>query len=160
MKRPPLISAFGPEEEAMNDVNLCMKEMSGIRWGWLRFMYFYTIVGAGGFGLATLTIPEQMRAIFRWPGDEPIAMSIVGSVYLAFGVLSIFGLRDPLKFVPVLGLQLCYKLVWFVSAVAPLLASGRFPGYAVLTAAIFATYVVGDLIAIPFSYLFKGRSRP
>ena len=116
-------------------------------------MYGYTVVGAGGFGLAILTMPERMRGVFRWPGDEPIALSIVASVYLAFGVVSVLGLRDPLKFVPILLLQLCYKLAWFIGTAVPLLVSGRFPGYAVLTAVIFATYVVGDLIAIPFSYL-------
>jgi len=137
-----------------------MAEVTGIRWGWLRFMYVYTIFGAGGFGLAILTMPDRMRGVFRWPGDEPIALSIVGSVYLAFGVLSVFGLRDPLKFVPVLLLQLCYKLVWFIGAVVPLLASRRFPDYAVLTAVIFATYVVGDLIAIPFSYVLTSHGRP
>jgi len=123
-------------------------------------MYGYTIVGAGGFGLAILAMPERMRGVFRWPGDEPIALSIVGSVYLAFGVLSVLGWREPLKFVPVLLLQLCYKLAWFVGAVAPLLVSGRFPGYAVPTAVIFATYIVGDLIAIPFSYVLTSHERP
>jgi len=130
-----------------------MRDPSGIRWRWLRFMYLYTVFGAGGFGLAMLAMPERMKDVFRWPGDEPIALSIVASIYLAFGVLSIFGLRSPLKFVPVLLLQLCYKLVWFVGAVVPLLVSGRFPGYALPTAAIFATYVIGDVIAIPFSYV-------
>jgi hypothetical protein len=123
-------------------------------------MYLYTILGAGGFGLAILVIPERMKAIFHWPGDEPIALSIVASVYLAFGILSIFGLRDPLQFVPVLLLQLCYKLVWFVGVVAPLLMSGQFPSYAMLTAVIFATYVVGDLMAIPFSYVFTSHRSP
>ena len=137
-----------------------MTEVTGIRWGCLRFMYGYTIFGAGGFGLAILTMPDRMRGVFQWPGDEPIALSIVASVYLAFGVLSVFGLRDPLKFVPVLLLQLCYKLVWFVGAVVPLLMSGRFPGYAVPTAVIFATYVVGDLIAIPFPYVFTRHTQP
>ena len=56
--------------------------------------------------------------------------------------------------------QLCYKLAWFVFVVVPLLVSGRFPGYAVLTAVIFATYVVGDLIAIPFSYVLTSHGRP
>jgi hypothetical protein len=144
----------------MNGEGLHMAEATGIRWGWLRFMYGYTIVGAGGFGLAILTMPDRMREVFRWPGDEPIALSIVASVYLAFGILSIFGLRDPLTFVPVLLLQLCYKVVWFVGAAVPLLVSGRFPGYAVLTAVIFATYIVGDLIAIPFSYVLAGRGQP
>jgi hypothetical protein len=137
-----------------------MTEGTGIRWGWLRLMYGYTILGAGGFGLAFLTMPDRMREVFRWPGDEPIALSIAASVYLAFAVVSVLGLRDPLKFVPVLLLQLCYKLVWFIGAVVPLLVSGRFPGYAVLTAVVFATYIVGDLIAIPFSCVLASPPRP
>jgi hypothetical protein len=146
-------------ETAPDDRSLNMAEVAGIRWGWLRFMYMYTVFGAGGVGLAILMMPDRMRGVFRWPGDEPIALSIVASVYLAFGVLSVFGLRDPLKFVPVLLLQLCYKLVWFIGTVVPLLASGRFPSYAVLTAVIFATYVVGDLIAIPFSHVLGSHGR-
>ncbi len=124
-----------------------------IRRQWMRFMYLYTILGAGGFGLAIVIVPELVKAVFRWPGGEPIAFSIVGSVYVAFGLLSVLGLRDPLKFVPVLLLQLCYKSVWFVAVVLPLLIRGRLPGYGLLTAAIFTTYIIGDLIAIPFPYL-------
>jgi len=137
-----------------------MREGATIRWRWLRFMYLYTVVGAGGFGLAILAVPATMKAAFRWPGDEPVALGIVGSVYLAFGILSLLGLRDPLKFVPVLLLQLCYKVVFFAAVAAPLLVSGRFPAYAVLTAVIFATYIVGDLIAIPFSYVFARGNSP
>ena len=129
-----------------------------IRHGWMRFMYLYTILGAGGFGLGIVTMPELMKAAFRWPADDPIALGIVGSVYVAFAVLSVLGLRDPLKFAPVLLLQLCYKSVWFVAVVLPLLIRGRFPDYGLLTAAIFATYIVGDLIAIPFPYLLVRTS--
>jgi hypothetical protein len=137
-----------------------MEEATNVRRRWLRAMYLYTILGAGGFGLSLLVVPDRMTAMFGWPAGEPIALSIVASVFLAFGILSIFGLRDPLGFVPVLVLQLCYKLVWFAAVVVPLAISGRLPGHAVLTAAIFATYVVGDLIAIPFSRVFGSLRRP
>jgi len=129
-----------------------------IRRRWMKFMYLYTIVGAGGIGLGIVIMPELIKATFRWPGGDPIVLGIVGSVYVAFGVLSVLGLRDPLKFAPVLLLQLCYKSVWFVAVVLPLLIRGRFPAYALLTAAIFATYIVGDLIAIPFPYLLARAS--
>jgi hypothetical protein len=135
--------------------------MSGnatVRWGWLKFMYVYTMIGAGGTGLVMLVAPDVITSITGWPVDEPIAFGIAGSVYLGFGILSIFGLRSPLKFAPVLFLQLCYKSIWFIGVVLPLLITGHFPGYAVLTAAVFATYITGDLIAIPFSYIFARQS--
>ena len=129
-----------------------------IRQGWLRFMYLYTIVAAGGLGLGLVIMPQAMKAMLRWPADEPIALGIVGSVYVAFGVLSVLGLRDPLKFVPVLLLQLCYKSVWFVAVALPLLIKGRFPDYGLVIAAVLATYIVGDVIAIPFPYLLARAS--
>ena len=131
-----------------------MSKPVGVRLRWLKFMYAYTVVGAGGFGLAILVMPETMKRVFQWPAQEPIALGIVGSVYTAFAFLSLFGLRAPLRFAPVLLLQLCYKAVWFAGVVVPLIVSGRFPDYALLTAVIFATYIVGDLIAIPFRCVF------
>jgi hypothetical protein len=121
-------------------------------------MYIYTIVGAGGFGLGIIVIPNVMKSVFRWPSQDPIVLGVTGSVYLAFAILSVLGLRSPLKFVPVLMLQLCYKVVWFIGVVLPLLVAGEFPMYAILHVVIFATYIIGGLIAIPFSYVFAKQS--
>ncbi|MCJ7832857.1 MAG: hypothetical protein MUQ20_00535, partial [Deltaproteobacteria bacterium] len=79
---------------------------------------------------------------------------IVGSVYLSFGLLSILGLRSPLKFAPILLLQLSYKVVWFIGVLLPILFTGKFQTYALPYVVIFATYIIGDLLAIPFSYVF------
>jgi hypothetical protein len=68
------------------------------------------------------------------------------------------GLRSPLKFVPVLLLQQSYKVVWFIGVILPLLIVGKFPTYAILHVVIFATYIIGDLIAIPFPYVFAKES--
>ena len=133
-----------------NDIN--------IRWGWLKFMYWYTIVGAGGFGLGIIAFPNTMRSVFSWPNQDPIVFGITGSVYLAFGILSILGLRSPLKFVPILLLQLSYKTIWFIGIVLPMLLSGKFMAYGLLHVTIFASYIIGDLIAIPFSYVFAKQS--
>ncbi len=132
--------------------------MSGdvnVRWDWLKGMYIYTIVGAGGFGAGILVMPDVMRSIFGWPNaDQITAFGVTGSVYCSFALLSILGLRAPLKFAPVLLLQLTYKVVWFVGVIVPLLLTGRFPAYAILFTAIYVSYIIGDLIAIPFSYVF------
>ena len=131
-----------------------MSAKTNVRWGWLKLMYIYTIVGAGGFGLGILIIPDTMPSIFGWPSQDSIVFGVTGSVYLSFGLLSILGLRSPLRFSPVLLLQLSYKVVWFIGVVLPLLVTGNFPLYAVVHVVIFASYIAGDLIAIPFSYVF------
>jgi hypothetical protein len=123
-------------------------------------MYIYTIVGAGGFGLGILLAPGMVGSLFGGPSPEPLVFGITGSVYLAFALLSILGLRSPLTFSPVLLLQLVYKSIWFIGVVLPMLLAGRFPAYGILPAVIYATYIVGDLIAIPFPYVFAGRTEP
>jgi len=130
-----------------------------VRWGWLKGMYIYTIVGAGGVGLGIIAIPDVMRSIFGLPNqDQIISFGVTGSVYLSFALLSILGLRSPLKFAPLLLLQLTYKVVWFVGVILPILFTGKFPTYALLFTAIYVTYIIGDLIAIPFSYVFAKQA--
>ncbi len=135
-----------------------MSENARVRWGWLKFMYIYTIIGAGGFGLGMILIPDIIQSLFRFPGQDPVVFGIAGSVYAGFGLVSILGLKSPLKFAPVLLLQLCYKLLWLIGVILPLLVSGRFPLYATALLLIFVTYIIGDLIAIPFSYVFSKRT--
>jgi hypothetical protein len=134
-----------------------MSERTHVRWGWLRFMYVYTIIGAGGFGLGMLFIPEVMQSVFGFPAQDPVVFGITASVYTAFGLISILGLKSPLKLAPVLLLQLCYKSIWLVGVILPLLFSGRFPLYATTLLILFVTYIIGDLIAIPFSSVFSKR---
>ena len=131
-----------------------MSDQASIRLNWIKGMYIYTIVGAGGYGLMILLFPNIVKLIFNLPDQAVNILGIIGCVYLAFGLLSILGLRAPLKFLPVLLLQLTYKVVWFVGVVLPLLVSGRISLFELPYAIIFATYVIGDLIAIPFPYVF------
>ena len=129
-----------------------------VRWGWLKGMYIYTIIGAGGVGLGIVVMPDGMRSIFGFPSQDPIVFGLCGSVYVAFGLLSILGLLSPLKFSPILLLQLCYKVVWFIGVILPILFAGKFPNYALIYVVVFASYIIGDLIAIPFSYVFAKQS--
>jgi len=135
-----------------------MSKDINVRWGWLKGMYIYTIIGAGGLGLGIVIVPDVMRSIFGWPGQDPIVFGVFGSVFLSFALLSILGLRSPLKYAPILLLQLSYKVVWFISVILPILLGGKFPAYAILYVVIFATYIIGDLIAIPFSYVFAKQT--
>ncbi len=135
-----------------------MSKDINVRWGWLKGMYILTIIHAGGSGLGIILIPNTIRSIFGWPSQDPIVFGICGSVWVGFGFLSILGLGSPLKFSPILLLQLCYKVVWFIGVIVPILIAGKFPAYAVGYVVFFAIYIIGDLIAIPFSYVFAKQS--
>lgn len=132
---------------------------AGVRLGWLKLMYVYTIIGGGGGGLAIIFAPGFVKSVTGWPGHSWLLFGLAGSVFLAFGITSVFALRSPLKFAPVLVLQLLYKSIWLVGALLPQLVRGHAPTYAIITAVVFLTYIIGDLIAIPFSVVFAKESR-
>lgn len=135
-----------------------MSKDINVRWGWLKGMYISTIICAGGFGLGIIIMPDVMRSIFGWPVQDPIIFGVTGSVNLSFALLCVLGLRSPLKFSPILVLELSYKLIWFIGVILPLLFGGKFPNYAILYVMIFAAFIIGDLIAIPFSYVFAKQT--
>jgi hypothetical protein len=126
-----------------------------IRYGWLKGMYIYTILGSVLSGLGMILMPKTYVSMLNWPVQEPINFGILGSVYLAFGLISILGLKSPLKFVPILLVEITYKTIWFLGIIFPLILKGQFPQYALINTIIFATFIIGNAIAIPFKYLFN-----
>jgi hypothetical protein len=128
-----------------------------IRRGWLKVMYMYTLVVSGSMGLGMILFPDTVQSVLRFPPQDPVMLGACGSIFLALGLISLMGLRSPLKFAPVLLLELVYKPIWLVAVALPLFLEGRFPFYVVTMSAVFITFIVGDLIAIPFSHLFRNR---
>lgn len=127
----------------------------GIRWRWLKFMYIYTTIIAGGMGLAQVLAPSRMQSTLGMPPQDPLVFGFGASVFLALGLIAILGVRAPLKYCPILLVELAYKLLWLCGVVIPLALRGEFPNSSIVQVAIFCTFVVGDLIAIPFRYLFS-----
>ncbi len=118
----------------------------------LRAMYIYTTLGAGGFGLTLLVAPAALQV------QDPLVGGIAGSTNLGFALVALLGLRSPFKFTPVLLLQLVYKLIWFGGVFLPLWLTGQYPASGISVAIAYATFVIGDLIVIPFSQvLAKGE---
>jgi hypothetical protein len=136
-----------------------MVEKSKIRFGWLKVMYLWTIIGAGGFGLGILVAPETIRTAFGMPAQDPLLMGVTASLFVAFGIVSILGFLSPLKFVPILVAEITYKVIWYLVVLLPNFVAGRVPMYGWALAGIFATYVIGDLIAIPFPYVFEREAK-
>jgi hypothetical protein len=127
-----------------------------IRWRWLKFMYVYTAIVAGSFGLGVILAPSGMQSILDMPAQDPVVFGLNGSIFLAFGLVSIIGVRAPLKYCSLLLVELVYKLIWLWGVVVPLALRGEFPASSMVQVVVFATFVVGDLVAIPFRYMFGG----
>ena len=126
-----------------------------IRWRWLRFMYVYTTIVAGAIGLAEILAPVRVQSMFGMRAQDPMVFGLGGSVFLALGLVAILGVRAPLKYCPILLVELAYKLIWLCGVVVPLALRGEFPASSIVQVVIFGTFVVGDLIAIPFRYMFS-----
>ena len=135
-----------------------MAEDIKVRMHWLKGMYIYTIICSGGFGLGMLFMQDTLQSLLGWAEIEPLTFGIAGSVYVTFGILSIFGLKAPLKFIPVLLTELIYKVIWLIVIMLPLLITNQFPSYGIMLAVIFVTFIIGNLIAIPFSYIINKES--
>ena len=134
-----------------------MESNVSIRWGWLKAMYIYTFFGAGGVGLGMLFFPGTIQSALRFPPQDPVVLGLYGSFLLASGLMAIPALRSPLKFAPLLLIQLVYKPIWLAVVAIPLFLKGQFPLYVVFISAVFLTYIIGNLIAVPFSYLFSKK---
>jgi hypothetical protein len=123
--------------------------------GWIKGMYIYTVFGAGGFGVMMIFAPKLVESIFGIPKLDPMIYGVAASIWLAFGILSLLGLRSPLKFLPILLIQCVYKSIWVIGVLLPLTFQGELPNYAPLMIIVMVSYIIGDLIAIPFPVVLK-----
>jgi hypothetical protein len=131
-----------------------MQKKSTIRIFWFKIMYALTITVAGGLGIGMLLNPDITPWIFGI--DCPRVFSgLIASVFLAFALISIIGLKNPIKLIPILFMQLLYKSIWLCFIAIPLLVTNKIPTDMIFVIAVFLVVIVGDLIAIPFRIIFN-----
>jgi hypothetical protein len=120
---------------------------------WLRFMYVINIVLAAGFGIAYLISPGTMSSVLGVPNVEPLwAAGYAYSYMIALGIFGVLGLRSPLKFSASLLLQATGKIVWIAAVLTPAVAAGSVPTWALMLTGMFALWIVGDLVAVPWRH--------
>jgi len=109
----------------------------------LRAMYLLLVVGGG-----VAFLPQLFR-------HEPTARGVLPSLLAAVWVLSCFGLRYPLKMLPILLFELVWKTIWLVDYGLPQWRAG------VRTATFtedFKAIVAGPvlvLLVVPWGYVYR-----
>jgi len=120
----------------------------------MKFQYRLTALSTIPLGLAIIIFPGLVRKAFKMKEQDQAVFGITGSVYLAFGLLSTRGLKEPLKWSPILLLQFVYKVIWFTGVLGLMAKRGEFDLESVQWLMIgFVPFVVGDPVALPWKYL-------
>ncbi|MCY2982024.1 MAG: hypothetical protein NTY15_00110 [Planctomycetota bacterium] len=134
------------------------KEYGEIRFGWIRLLYACTATLGITVGMTMLIAPEFSRKIvgfpFRLPEEDPIVYGALAGIWTTIGFVCLLGLRSPLKFLPIFAIQFFYKFAWFAFVFFPLAAIGEFPAYGWASAIGNLIWMILDIIAIPWGYLF------
>src|SRR6516164_4488500 len=116
------------------------KEVSTFRLYLMRALYLLNFVLLG-----LDVLPEVLRHQGAWDPLKGVAFSF----WAALSALSGLGVRYPVRMLPLLLLQLFYKLVWLLAVALPMWSTVRSTD---LTHAMVAGVVV-DLIGIPWRYV-------
>lgn len=120
--------------------------LSSIRLWVMRVPYFFTGV------LFTFTAWTSLLSYWgEFEATEGVAFAFWG----ALSVLSLFGLRFPIKMLPLLLLQFGYKLLWIAAVGYPLMSRGELDagGQELFQANLIG--VVIDAVAIPWLFVFR-----
>ena len=113
----------------------------------LRFFYILIFVLLGR---------EVWTEIFTHKGLWQPLPGVAFSFWAAFSTLAILGILHPLKMIPLLLVQISYKLIWLIIVAFPLWSANHLTGSSAqgLTEVNLKSIVI-DLLVIPWSYVFK-----
>jgi len=120
------------------------RQLSPIRLYSMRFFYLFNaiVIGAGAW-------PELINS--RAPWD--LIHSIAYSIYAGYSLLMLLGVLVPVRMLPLLLLQLVYKVIWIAAAGLPMWSAGNLDQVSGMIK-LFAAIVVLDLAIIPWRYVF------
>ena len=85
-----------------------------------------------------------------WGSDEAVAWSIFAS----FSVLAALGIVRPLKMLPLVMLEIAYKVLWLILVAYPLWSTDQLAGSPVEERTFAFVLVVLPIIAMPWKYAF------
>lgn len=116
----------------------------------LKLVYAANIIVAGYIGITSLFFPKLSAAtVFQNAYSGTDIIRLVGCLWLAIAVLSLFGLWRPLVFSPVLLLQLIYKGSWLLVVAIPAIKNNQ--SYPSGMAAFFLVWVLILPFVIPWA---------
>lgn len=121
-------------------------EVGKIRLYGMRIVFFLTFIGLAPSAWQEIIFPSE-----TWEPFYGVAISF----WAALSVLAIVGFLYPIKMLPLLLLQLFYKLVWLLGVGYPLWMKGLLEGSAYDLAMANGIGVFLDILVIPWLYVAR-----
>jgi len=84
---------------------------------------------------------------------EPVN-AVAWSVWTAFATLAGLGIIRPLKMLPILLLEIFYKVLWLILVAYPLWSQGKLAGSPAEDITSGFLWVILPIVAVPWSYVF------
>ena len=114
-----------------------------------RIMFALNIIGAGVPGFLIVFFPSFAEQYVLWEGQDHGVMTVLGSIWLAIGLVSCIGMMQPYKFLGVFVIQFFYKTIWLITYVVPaFLAQEELPSASYFLIGIFLLLILEFLLFI------------
>ncbi len=117
----------------------------------LRLLFFLVVV---------FVATDSWSAILKHQGPWDHVRAAAICMWAAYSVLSIFGLINPLKWLPIVMFEIFYKIIWLVIVAYPLWSTNRLAGSPAAEMTYAFLWVILPIVAMPWGYAFRTYGWP
>lgn len=112
----------------------------------LRFLYFLMFAFVG---------LDSWSAIITHQGPWEPLRAVAFCVWATYATLSVLGLLQPLRLLPIVVFMIGYKLLWLAVVALPLWRAGTLAGSPAEAMAMVFLWIPLAMIAVPWGYVFR-----
>ena len=117
----------------------------------LRLLFLLVVVFVGS---------DSWSSIIKHEGQWDHVKAAAICMWAAYSVLSIFGLINPLKWLPIVMFEILYKIIWLAIVAYPLWSTNQLAGSPAEGMTRAFLWVVLPIVAMPWGYAFRTYIRP
>lgn len=112
----------------------------------LRLLFLLVVVFVGS---------DAWSALVRHQGEWDAVRAAAVCMWAAYAALSVLGFIQPLKWLPIVLFEICYKILWLVVVAYPLWSADRLSGHPAEAMTHAFVWVVLPIVAVPWGYAYR-----
>ena len=98
---------------------------------------------------------DSWSAILKHEGQWDHVKAAAVCMWASYSVLSIFGLINPLRWLPIVMFEIFYKIIWLVIVAYPLWSTNQLAGSPAEGMTHAFVWVILPIVAMPWAYAFR-----